>query len=197
MKKLSTLAIAAALVGTLSVSALAPIAASANDQGQGKRAEQQFKGKKGGQHRMARGGHGFLGMVCAPQGADRANERLDKMAEQLQLTADQTAAFETFKAAVTEAQTEAADACAPLKDGEASGPVERMEKRQAMMQLQLDAMSQITPAFADFFDSLTDEQKAEMEQNRPKGERGQMGERGKHGPNQRNNNSNQEDGSDA
>lgn len=196
MKKLSTLAITAALVGTLTASALAPMTASANNHGEGQRAEQQHKGKKGGQHRMVRGGHGFLGMVCAPQGAERANERLDKMAEKLQLTADQTAAFDSFKAAVTEAQTEAAEACAPLKEGEVTSPVERMEKRQAMMQLQLDAMSQITPAFADFYDTLTEEQQAEMAKKGPKGERGEKGERGKHGPND-NDDDDREDDSDA
>jgi Spy/CpxP family protein refolding chaperone len=193
MKKFSTLALATALVGTLSVSAMAPVAAYADNHGDGKRAEQKHKGKHSGQHRMVRGGHGFLGMVCAPEGAEKAGERLDKMAERLQLTADQTEAFNALKAAVTEAQTDAADACAPLKETKPATPVEGMEKRQAMMQLQLDAMSQITPAFADFYDSLSDEQKAELNKKGPKGERGE------HGPKHRGdqNNDDDEDDSDA
>ncbi|MCF4099029.1 Spy/CpxP family protein refolding chaperone [Maritalea mediterranea] len=169
MKKLSTLALTAAMVGTLAVSAMAPAAAYADNHGDGKRAEQQHKGKKGGHHRMTRGGHGFLGMICAPQGAEKAVKRLDKMAEKLQLTADQTSAFETLKATVTEAQADAAEACAPLKDNKPASPVDRMEKRQAIMQLQLDAMGQITPVFADFYETLNDEQKAELSKKGPKG----------------------------
>lgn len=195
MKKLSTLAITAALVGTLTASALAPVAASANNHGDGQRAEQQQKGKKGGQHRMARGGHGFLGMVCAPKGAEKAVERLDKMAERLQLTGDQTAAFETFKANVTEAQAEMADACAPLKDDGPATPVDNMEKRAAMLQLQLDALNQVTPSFADFYDTLDDAQKSELAKAGPK-----KGKRGMHdrdeGPNQDDDDDNEDD-SDA
>ncbi len=131
------------------------------------------KAKKGGHQRMARGGHGFLGMACAPDGAEKAAKRLDKMAERLQLTDGQTAAFETFKANVTEAQTEMSDACAPLRDNAPATPLDNMEKRSAMLQLQLDALNQITPAFADFYDTLDDAQKSELaKMGDKKGKRG-------------------------
>lgn len=162
MKKLSTLALASALVGTLCVSALAPAAAYAESHGSNKHVEQNHKDHKRGPHRKARGGHKFLTMVCAPGGAAKAGERLDKMAKYLQLTTAQTETFNALKAAIKETRTSAAEACAPLKGAKPASPVEGMEKRQAIMQLQLDAMAQITPAFSDFYNSLDDGQKAKL-----------------------------------
>lgn len=177
MKKLSTLALAATLVGTMSIGAFAPAAFAQDNSGQSPKAEQKQERKGKGQFRAVRGGHGFLGAICSEEGADRLDKMLEIMAIRIDLTDEQRPAFDDLKTAALTAQTEFAESCAPLKEDKPEGAAEKLAHRTAMMELQLESMNTVLPAFETFYESLSDEQKAQI--NKAGGKKGPRGEHGK------------------
>jgi len=181
MKKLSALALAATLVGTMSISAFAPSAFAQDNSNQtnankGPNAEQKQDRQGKGQFRPMRGGHGFLGSICSTEGADRLDKMLEIMAIRIDLTDAQRPAFDDLKTAALTAQTDFAESCAPLKDQKPENAADQMKHRAAMMELQLASMNTVMPAFETFFENLSDEQKTQINKIG-----GQNGERGDHG----------------
>ncbi|WP_415156855.1 Spy/CpxP family protein refolding chaperone [Maritalea sp.] len=183
MKKLSTLALAATLIGTMSIGAFAPSAFAQDSGNQTSKAEQKQDRKGKGQFRPVRGGQGFLGAVCAEEGADRLDKMLEIMAIRIDLTDAQRPAFDDLKTAALTAQTEFGESCGPLKDQKPEGAAQILAQRTAMMELQLESMNSVLPAFETFYESLSDDQKAQI--NKMNGKNGPRGENGKgpHGKN--------------
>lgn len=176
MNKLSTTLLATALVGVISLGAVASVSAANNNQ-------------RGG----PRGGAGPISFACGEKGAERIENGLTRMSERLDLTAEQTISFDALKSSVLTAQASFSDVCADFKPADRDNAddkdiVDRMNARQAMMGAQLSAMAEVLPEFEAFFDSLTDEQKAQMRPDRSNGEH-RHGPRGggngqhSHGPN--------------
>ena len=188
MKKLSSLALAATLVGTLSISAIAPAAyaqdntANAN---KGPKAEQKQNRKGKGEFRPVRGGHGFLNFVCSTQGAERLEKMLEITAIRLDVTDAQRPAFDDLKTAALTAQSDFAASCEPLKAEKAENAADRLAQRTAMMELQVAGMNTVLPAFETFYETLSDEQKAQVNKfGKKKGKKGERG-KGKRGANAR------------
>jgi len=174
MKKLSALALAATLVGTMSISAFAPAAFAQDNSNSNAKAEQKQERKGKGQFRAVRGGHGFLGTICSTEGAERLDKALEIMAIRIDLTDAQRPAFDDLKTAALTAQTDFAAACAPLKEQKPDNAADKLKHRSAMMELQLESMNTVLPAFEAFYENLTDEQKAEV--NKAGGKKGKRGE---------------------
>lgn len=154
----------AALIASLGLTAIAPAFAEDNMQG----------GRKGDmrQHRMLdmreagpRGDMMPIDFRCGPNAADRLDNRFDRLAERLELTADQQKLYDTFAASALTAQTGFADTCATLKPATAAATdkpdlVERMETRLKVDEARLAALTTVLPDFKAFYASLTDAQKA-------------------------------------
>ena len=157
MKKLPTTILATALVAAISMTAFTTSAnANNNRNGHGPRAA------------------GPVHFVCAENGAERIENGLSRMATRLDLTEEQSAAFEDFKSASLSAQEDFAQACDEFKpaqrgqaqNGDEVDLIDRMNNRQSMMAAQLSAMQSVMPDLEKFFDSLTDEQKHQMRPHR-------------------------------
>jgi hypothetical protein len=154
----------AALIASVSLTAMTPAFAEDNMQG----------GRKGDmrQHRMLdmraeagpRGGMMPVDFRCGPNAADKLDNRFDRLAGNLELTADQQKLYDAFAASALTAQTGFADTCATLKPATATAtdkpdPVERMETRLKIDEARLAALTTVLPDFKAFYASLTDEQK--------------------------------------
>ncbi len=156
MNKLSTTLLATALVGTLSMTVFASVA-SANGPRQGGMFAERA---------------GPLRFVCNENAAERIENGLTRMGARLDLSDAQATTFETFKSAALDAQTTFAQSCDQFKlarqdqDKDETDLIDRLNSRQAMMSAQLSAMEDIMPEFEAFFNSLTDEQKAQMRSDR-------------------------------
>ncbi len=179
MKKISALALAATLVGTMSISALAPAAFAQDSGNAGSSAEQKQERKGKGQFRPVRGGHSFLGSICSTDGAENVEKKLDILAIRIDLTDAQRPAFDDLKTAALTAQTNFGESCAPLKAEKPEGAADKLKHRTAMMELQLESMNIVLPAFENFYESLSDDQKSQM--NKFGGKKGQKGKRGQFG----------------
>lgn len=125
-----------------------------------------------GEHRMDfgkdRGGGRFalLDLSCGTDAADRLDQRLGTLSGRLELTDEQQALYEAFRASALAAQTSFADACAELRPAATSGdaveldPVTRIETRLKLEEARVAALGSALPDLRAFYDSLTDEQKA-------------------------------------
>lgn len=180
MPKFTSLLLSSALVGAISLSALAPVAASAQEQV----AAAKHRGQGGQEQHMQRGNQGrpggFINLICSPDGAARLETMLSKISEKTTLSAEQQALYDTFKADLLTAQTDYADTCiAPVRgqgEGHAQGKgqaqtdkpdmMERVKMRQANMTALVAAMDEVIPSMDAFFSSLSDEQKADLRPGR-------------------------------
>ena len=176
MNKLTTTILATALVGAISFTAFASVATANGPQ-------------RGGPQNA-----GPIHFVCNDKAAERMENGLTRMGERLDLTASQTAAFDTFKTSSISAQESFAEICVSNKPADAEAAkdldlVDRLNNRQAMMSAQLNAMTDVMPDFEAFFDTLTDEQKAQMRPDRSKGQHrhGPCGNNGGHSHGQNSN----------
>lgn len=174
MKKATSLLLSSAIIGSLAITSFAP-AAYADNRGPGKdRGERSEQGERHG-----RGGQGgFIRLMCSENGAKRLEAAMDRMDDRITLTDDQQALYDTFKSNALAAQTQYADSCVQGTRGADTDIVDRLETRQANMKALVAAMDTIIPSFEAYYDSLSDEQKAEMKPKR--GKRGGMkdGKRG-------------------
>lgn len=172
-KKITTFLLSSAIIGAVSFSALAPVAATAQE------TKTTVKTEKNKKHHNRRGGRqgGFVQLVCSEDGAERLETMLSKVSGKITLTAEQEALYDTFKSSALAAQTDYADNCtAPVRgkksadnaDSDATklSPVDRIKTRQANMTALVAAMDDVIPSMESFFDSLTDEQKAELRPTR-------------------------------
>lgn len=191
MKTITKTAIVALMTATIGLTALAPVfaqdAAPAQTQAQNGpglnfRHDGQGPGPMGGQ----RGGGGFLDFARGAEGIEIA---LVRLSHRIEMTAEQQALFDTLKSTALSAAADFAAATEGLRptrpaEGEtatATAPdmSERLENRIAIETAHLAALEAVQPAAAAFFDSLTDEQKAQLVPERD--ERGGMPGMGKGG----------------
>ncbi|ODT83598.1 MAG: hypothetical protein ABS76_01345 [Pelagibacterium sp. SCN 64-44] len=192
MKKLSSTAVAALLTATLGLSAVAPVLAQ-DAQGtpevQAERSQPAERGFRGPQ----RGGNtgDILGVE---RGAEAVEIALVRLTHRLDLTDAQKPLLETLKSEALAAaetfrsQTESLRPTRPTAGETAQRPdaAQMLENRIALEKAHLAALEAVQPAFAAFFDSLSDAQKAELAPAR--GERADgpqrrhFGQRGENGP---------------
>jgi hypothetical protein len=169
MKTITTTAIVALMTATIGLSAIAPTFAqdaaptqvhAENGPGFHLRRDNQGPGPMGGQ----RGGD-FLNFA---RGGEAIEIALVRLSHRIELTAEQQALFDTFKTTALSAAAEFAS----TTEGEtavATAPdmSERLENRIAIEKAHLAALEAVQPAATAFFDSLTDEQKAQLTPERP------------------------------
>lgn len=170
MKKTTSLLLATTIIGSLSLTALAPTAFASERGHRGENSDRM--GQRGGPG----GPGGFIHLMCSEKGAERLEAALGKMSEKIDLTSDQQVLLDALKTVALTAQTDFADNCTtPAKDDDADF-IDGIKAHQANMAAHLAAMDDVIPAMEAFYDSLTDEQKAELK----KGHRGERGGRSGH-----------------
>jgi hypothetical protein len=195
MKTITTTAIVALMTATIGLSAIAPTFAqdaaptqvqADNGPGFHLRRDNQGPGQMGGQ----RGGD-FLNFA---RGGEAIEIALVRLSHRIELTAEQQALFDTLKTTALSAAADFATATEGLRpQGGPAAPVEgetatatapdlseRLENRIAVETAHLAALEAVQPAATAFFDSLTDEQKAQLTPERH--ERNGMPGFGKGGP---------------
>ncbi|UJQ94478.1 Spy/CpxP family protein refolding chaperone [Mariluticola halotolerans] len=160
MQKLNSFLLASALAGTVGLTALTP-AAYAHDRDNGMR-----KHRDQGQHMQQRGGDrmpgAFVRLMCSEDGAARLETALNGVETKITLTDEQKTLLADLKTAALAAQTEYADNCVVPEKTDTPDMAERMKTRHANMAAQVAAMDDVVPAFEVFYDTLSDEQKAEF-----------------------------------
>ncbi|WP_171015868.1 Spy/CpxP family protein refolding chaperone [Devosia sp. FKR38] len=195
MKTLKTTAIAALMTAAVGLSAILP--ATAQEAAATPAPQQQMadangpRGNGPGQHNQGPrqgGGAGFLNFERGTEGVEIA---LVRLSHAIEMTAEQQALFDTLKTdalAAADTFSKAVEGLRPAKpaDGttaERPSITERLDARIAIETAQLDALKSVQPAAKAFFDSLTDEQKAELMPARPdRGNmQGKMGQGNQHG----------------
>ena len=202
MKNLQTTAIVALMTAAVGLSAIAPsfaqtaaapAAPAATEQAQGKGDMAQLRQRDGQRQGGQRGPGGMIGFEHGAEGIEIA---LVRLSHAIDMTPEQQALFDTFKtealaaAASFSTAVEGLRPAAPATGETAERPdmSEMMQNRIAAQSAQLAALESVQPSMTAFFDSLTDEQKAELAPQR--GERGgmgkgQMGKGGQHEQGQR------------
>jgi len=202
MNTLKTTALVALLTATVGFSAIAPsfaqnaaAAPAAQEQAQGKGDMAKLRQHDGQRQGGQRGPGGMIGFERGAEGVELA---LVRLSHAIDMTAEQQALFDTFKTdALAAASTfsTAVEGLRPAKPA-AGETAERpdmsvmMQNRIAMQSAQLAALESVQPSMTAFFDSLTDEQKAELapqrgERGGDRGGKGQMGKGGQHEQGQR------------
>ncbi|AVF04659.1 MULTISPECIES: Spy/CpxP family protein refolding chaperone [Devosia] len=174
MKTFSTTAIVALMTTAIGLGAIAPAAAQATTapaapQSQPAEplagAERGFRNGPG----MRQGG-GAGGLLNIERGAEAIEIAIVRLSHAIELTDEQTVLLEALKtdalaaAATFEAATDGLRPNPPAEGETAERPdiSERFNNRIAMETARLDALEAVQPAFTAFFDSLTDEQKADL-----------------------------------
>jgi hypothetical protein len=172
MKTISTKAILALMTATLGLSAVAPVLAQQGAPtaplAQTEQAQQVGKGFRPGYNGPGRSGGNDL--LNFERGAEAVEIALVRLGHRLDLTDAQKTLFETLKAdALTAANTLKAAAETVRQTSAAEGETpstttlaDRLETRIALDTARLDALKSVQPSLTAFFDSLTDEQKAEL-----------------------------------
>jgi len=124
--------------------------------------------------------------ACSERAATRIERGLGRISERLQLTNEQTPAFDAFKASALAAQSNFLQQCEQFKEarqeaGDGAGQdidlIDRMNNRQALLGARLSAVASVMPQLEIFYDNLSDEQKQKL---RPRPHRQNQGP--KHGP---------------
>ena len=179
MKTITTSAIVALMTATIGLSAIAPAfaqnATPAQTQAQNGPGMQFRQGNQGhGQMGGPRGGGDFLDFG---RGVEAVEIAMVRLSHRIELTAEQQPLFDALKATALSAAADFAAATEGLRPtppvaGEtttATAPdmTERLENRIAIETAHLAALEAVQPAAAAFFDSLTDEQKAQLTPQRP------------------------------
>ena len=227
MKKLATLLVSTALIGGLTLTSFAATASAAdsyrgnnrgnfatqqqygagqNMQGPGMRFnDDNMRGPMGqsmrGPNGIAQGG--LVRFMCSDNGAPRVEIALNNLSDRLTLSEDQVTLFDAFKTSALTAQTAFADACdTPVAAATQLNPLERLQLRVTHDNANIAAIESVLPSLEAFYNSLTDEQKANLTPARhndmrvggqgwftpgqgPQGQQGNFGPRGI-GPGQNN-----------
>ncbi|UYO00977.1 MAG: Spy/CpxP family protein refolding chaperone [Devosia sp.] len=183
MKTITTTAIVALLTTSIGLGALAPVLAqdaTTTPPAQTEQATTAPDAKAPG-FRPGNGGPGprqagaLGGLFGFARGAEGVEIALVRLSHAIEMTDAQQTLFDTLKtdalaaAAQFETATEGLRPAAPAAGETPVRPdiAERLENRIALESAQLAALEAVQPAFAAFFDSLTDEQKAELTPDRP------------------------------
>ena len=174
MKTISTTAIVALMTTAIGLGAIAPAIAQETtaptasqsqpaDPAAG--AERGFRNGPGMRH-----GGGAGGLLNIERGAEAIEIAIVRLSHAIELTDEQTVLLEALKTdalaavAAFETATEGLRPTAPAEGETAERPdiTERFDNRIAMESARLDALEAVQPAFTAFFDSLTDDQKADL-----------------------------------
>ena len=194
MKKLSSTAVAALLTATLGLSAVAPVLAQDAPGSSDVQAERSQSAERGFRGPQRDGNAGDI--LDVERGAEAVEIALVRLTHRLDLTEAQKPLLETLKSEALAAaetfrsQTESLRPTRPAAGETAQRPdaAQMLENRIALEKAHLAALEAVQPAFAAFFDSLTDTQKAELAPAR--GERADgpqrrhFGQQGENGPRQ-------------
>lgn len=177
MKTISSTAIVALMTATLGLTAILPAQAQTATAPSDQTAQSDMRpfhggngpGPRGGMDRM--GDRGGMGDVLAiERGAEAIEIGLVRLSHRLDLTTEQQGLLEALKTAALAAATDFASATEGLRptppaEGEqaARPDMSRMlENRIAIDTARLAALESVQPAFAAFFDSLTEEQLTQL-----------------------------------
>lgn len=184
MKTTSSKAIAALLTATLGLGALAP--AFAQDATPPAPAEataptpDQPGFRPGGPGPGMRHGGDMMGLLGFERGAEAVEIALVRLSHALELTTEQQSLLDTLKSTTLSAVedfTAATESLRPTGPGDAAETAtaaapdltQRLENRIAMERARLAALEAVQPALSAFYDSLTDDQKAQLAPQRPEG----------------------------
>lgn len=173
MKTLPMTAIVALLTATIGLTSIVPT--YAQQTAAPAQAEQQsnFRHHDRGPRMGGRmGGGDFLGFE---RGAEAVEIAFVRLSHAIEMTPEQQGLFDAFKTAALGAAADFATAtvslrpAAPAEGETAVRPdiSERLDNRIAIETAKLAALEAVQPAATAFFDSLTDEQKAELTPQRP------------------------------
>jgi hypothetical protein len=116
----------------------------------------------GGDRMMGPGmmGRGMMGAgLCDPRAAGLAEWRSGALERAVRPTDAQRASLDALKAASTKAAETIASACP--RDLPRS-PIERLDVMEKRLTTMLDALRIVRPAFENFYNTLTDDQKAKI-----------------------------------
>jgi hypothetical protein len=172
MKTISTTAILALMTASIGLGAMAPALAQdatpAAPAAQTQPADPAASGERGFRNGpgMRQGG----GLFDFRGGAEAIEIAIVRLSHAIELTDEQAVLLETLKsdalaaAAAFEAATEGLRPTPPAEGETAAVPdiSERFDNRIAIETAHLAALEAVQPAFTAFFDSLTDEQKADL-----------------------------------
>lgn len=172
MKTISTTAIVALMTATIGLGAVAPAlaqdAGAAAPAAQAQPADPSQAGERGFRNGpgMRQGG----GLFDFRGGGEAIEIAIVRLSHAIELTDEQTVLLEALKAdalaaaAAFETATEGLRPTPPAEGETAERPdiSERFDNRIAIETAHLAALQAVQPAFTAFFDSLTDEQKAEL-----------------------------------
>jgi hypothetical protein len=193
MNSISTKAIVAVLATAIGLGAMAPAMAqtapqasetAATTQGADGPADHAFRPQNDG----ARAGGGLGGFLDFDRGNEGIEVALVQISHRLDLTDAQKALLDTLKTSALAAAEDfatATEGLRPTPPAEGAEPVvpsvsERLENRIAMEKAQLAALEAVQPAATAFFDSLTDEQNAQLMPQRGEHDGGPRGQQGGH-----------------
>lgn len=122
---------------------------------------------------------GLLMLACSDKGAEALETGLVRMAHRLDLTTDQQQLFDTFRTRALTTETSFADTCKasrPDKTADAKpDALARLKAGIAVDQARLTAMTDVLPDFEALFNSLSDQQKADLLPKHGKGTGGGKG----------------------
>ena len=111
---------------------------------------------------MGMGGFGFM---CNPRSAGFAEWRMDEIEDAVRPTETQRAALNELRAASTKAAETIAAACPAELPAKSTERLELMEKR---IELMLQAVKTVRPAFESFYALLDDGQRARLDATGPR-----------------------------
>lgn len=185
MKLISKTAAAALLTATLGATAIVPAYAQ---QPSPQQKHSSFRDHHGGPRNGGPLGGGEL--LSFERGAEAIEIALVRLSHRVDLSAEQQPLFEAFRTAALaaatdfEAVTEKLRPAAPADDQAAATPdlAERLTKAIELQKARLAALEAVQPAAVAFFDSLSEEQKANLRPQRPMRDRDDQGGWGMNGP---------------
>jgi hypothetical protein len=190
MKTITTTAIVALMTAAIGLTAIAPT--YAQDAAPPPTQEQAFRHGGPGLHlrQDGPGRGGFLDFFGRGDSTEAVEIALVRLSHAIEMTAEQQALFDTLKTdAIAAAETfstavEGLRPAAPVEGQTAERPEfsEMLDNRIAFETAHLAALEAVQPALTAFFDSLTDEQKADLMPQRPdrNGGPGMFGKGGEH-----------------
>lgn len=173
MKTLPKTAIVALMTTAIGFSAVAPT--FAQDAAPAAQADRRDNFRHHDQRPQRPGPMGGSDILGFERGAEAVEIAFVRLSHAIELTDEQQALFDTFRTealAAAEDFATTAEGLRPAAPAEGETPVrpniaERLENRIALDTARLDALKSVQPAAVAFFDSLTEEQLAELTPHRP------------------------------
>ncbi|HZY49223.1 MAG TPA: Spy/CpxP family protein refolding chaperone [Devosia sp.] len=178
MKSFAALALVTTLAFGLALPAVAQDAAPTATR-QWQNGPRHFAPDRGAMPNRGMAPGGLLMLACSDKGAEALEIGLVRMSYRLDLSADQQKLFDALRTKALTTQTSFADTCKASRPVAASGTrpdaLARMKAGIAIEQARLAALDQVLPDFEAFFNSLSDQQKANLLPHRGMGRMGQHG----------------------